>query len=360
MSLLSSISGLVATSAPPPGSIFGTPPEASTIAADVDWIYDFITWLSIFFFVLIVGLMVYFMFRYRRTEHVANTEGATHNTPLEVTWTVIPLILVIAIFYIGLVGYVHITTPPENSYEINVTGQRWFWTFNYANGAADTNVLHVPVGRPVKLTMRSDDVLHSMFVPAFRVKQDVVPGRITQLWFEATHEGEYDLYCAEYCGMNHSQMIGKVMVYSEPEFEVVIEELAAWIDKVPQELLPKAGVLLYNQCSACHSLDGSAGIAPSFAETHELFKSGGRRTLSDGRSVVVDEAYLQHSILQPLDQIVEGRPSSMPPGIGNQLGPRKVEAMVQFIMHLDEVAPDGKLIEVKREDITVTPEEPTP
>ncbi len=346
------------TAAPVPGSIFGMPEQASTIAADVDWIYDFITWVGIFFFVLIVGFMVYFMIKYRRKEHVASTVGATHNTPLEVTWTVIPLILSIAIFYVGLKGYVRITTPPENSYEIEVTAQRWFWTFNYPNGATDTNIMHVPVGRPVKLTMRSDDVLHSMFVPAFRVKQDVVPGRRTQLWFEATREGEFDLYCSEYCGMNHSQMIGKVLVYSEPEFEVVIEELAAWIDKVAPQDLYKAGVLLFNQCSACHTLDGSDGIAPSFKETHDLFKTGGTRRLADGSSVVVDETYLRNSILRPLDQIVDGRPSSMPPGIGNQLGPQKVEAMAQFIMRLDEAAPDGRLIEVNREELTAeAPEE---
>ena len=335
------------------GSTFSMPEQASTLAPDVDRIFNLINWICGFFFVVIVGAMVIFMIKYRRRAHVADTGGPTHNTPLEVTWTVIPLILVMAIFYIGLKGYVHITTPPANSYEIEVTGQRWFWTFRYPNGATETNILHVPVHRPVKLTMGSDDVIHAMFIPAFRVKQDVVPGRKTQLWFEATRQGEFDLFCAEYCGTQTSQMIGKVIVYDEDEFEVLIDDLADRIKRVPDEKLHLAGALMYNQCSSCHTLDGSKLIGPSFKETHELFKTAGTRQLTDGTSVAVDEEYLRNSILKPLDQIAKDFPSSMPPGIGTQLGDRKLQAMVQFIIHLDEVAPDGNLIEVNRQDIVV-------
>jgi cytochrome c oxidase subunit 2 len=352
-----------ATAQGTPRGMFGTPEQASTVAEEVDWIFNFITWICLFFFVLIVVLMVYFMFRYRRRAHVTETGGPTHNTALEVTWTLIPLVLVIAIFYFGLRGYVRITTPPENTYDIRVTGQRWFWTFNYPNGATETNVLHVPVNRPVKLTMRSEDVIHSVFIPAFRVKQDVVPGKKTELWFEATREGEFDLYCAEYCGTQHSQMLAKVVVHSEAEFETVIEQLAAWIDRVPDEKLHLAGALILNQCTSCHSLDGSPLIGPSFRETYDLYAAGGTRQLADGSAVAVDEAYLRSSILAPLDQIavnaVTGAPyaSSMPAGIGNQLGPRKVEAMVKLIERLDEVAPGGTLIEVSREQITAQPPE---
>ena len=340
------------------GSIFGMPEQASTVAPMVDLVYDVITWISIFFFVAIVGVMVYFMIKYRRTSHVANTEGPTHNTPLEVTWTIIPLILVIGIFYVGLKGYVHMTTPPENAYEIQVTAQRWFWTFSYPNGATETDVLHVPVGRPVKLIMRSDDVIHSLFIPAFRVKQDVVPGRRTQLWFEATREGDFDLFCTEYCGTQHSQMVGRVIVHDPDEFEVIIEESARWIDDVPDERLYLAGTQFFNQCSSCHTLDGSKLIAPSFKETHGLFASGGTRALADGSTVTVDETYIRNSILHPLDEIVDTYPSSMPPGIGTQLGERKVEAMVRFIMRLDETAPDGQLLEVTRTELTADSAEP--
>ena len=337
--------------------MFGMPEQASTIAGPVDLIYDVITWISLFFFVLIVGVMLYFMIKYRRTTHVANTGGLTHHTPLEVTWTVIPLVLVIVIFYVGLKGYVHITTPPENAYEIEATGQTWFWSFNYPNGATDTNVLHVPANWPVKITMRSDDVIHALFIPAFRVKQDVVPGRKSQLWFEATRTGEFDLFCAEYCGTQHSQMIGKTIVYEQDEFEAFIDQEALWIDKVPDDKLYLAGAFFFNQCASCHTLDGSKLIAPSFKETHELFTKGGTRTLSDGSTVTVDEDYLRNSILDPLAEIVATYPSSMPPGIGRQLGRRKVESMVQFLMHLDKMAPEGTLIEVKKEDIVVQPPE---
>ncbi len=336
------------------GSIFGMPPQASTIAPFIDLVYDLITWISIFFFGIIVVVMVYFMFKYRRTTHVADTEGPTHNTPLEVTWSVIPLILVIAMFYVGLKGYVYITTAPENSYQIQVTGQRWFWTFNHPNGASVTNVLQVPVGRPVRLLMRSDDMLHSLFIPAFRVKQDVVPGRRTELWFEATQTGDFDLFCSEYCGTKHSQMVGRVLVFEEDEFQAVITDEAEWIKRVPDERLYLAGTKFFNQCSSCHTLDGSKLIGPSFKETHDLLKSGGTRTLADGSTVKVDDEYLRQSILRPLDRIVATFPSSMPPGIGTQLGPTKVEAMVQFIQRLDETAPGGKLIEMSRDEIIGT------
>ncbi len=338
----------------PSGSIFGMPPQGSTIAPAIDLVYDIITWISIMFFVNIVVVIVYFMFKYRRTAHVANTAGPTHNTPLEVTWSVIPLILVIAMFYVGLKGYVYITTPPENSYQIQVMGQRWFWTFNHPNGAAVTNVLQVPVGRPVRLLMRSDDVIHSLFIPAFRVKQDVVPGRRTELWFEATRTGDFDLFCSEYCGTKHSQMVGRVLVYEEGKIDEVITDEAEWIKRVPDDRLYFAGTKLYNQCSSCHTLDGSKLIGPSFKETFDLLKSGGARTFADGSTVKVDQEYLRQSILHPLEHVVATYPSSMPPGIGTQLGPRKIEAMVGFISRLDETAPGGKLREMSRDEIIGT------
>lgn len=358
MNLLSTIPMMLA-SGPPSGSIFGMPPQASTVAHEVDWVYDALTWIMWAFFIVIVVVMVYFMFKYRRVSHVADTGGPTHNTPLEVTWTVIPLILVIGIFYIGLKGYVHLTTPPENSYRIDVIAKRWDWTFKYANGAAENGELHVPVNRPVVLAMTSLDVLHAPFIPAFRVKQDVVPGKMTYLWFEATHTGAYPLYCAEYCGRDHSLMRATVHVYEPDEFQVKIDEAAKWIDKVPDDKLHLAGVLIYNQCSSCHTLDGNRLIGPSFKETFEKFKKGDTRALKGGGSVKVDSAYLEHSIMQPLDQIAmetgtsQPYPPSMTVGIGQLLGERRVKAMVQFIEHLDEVAPGGKLIGVKREDIVV-------
>ncbi len=349
---------LLAASARTSGSIFGMPEQASTIAPEVDLVYDVITWISLFFFVLIVVVMVVFCVKYRRSKHPVATSDVTHNTPLEVTWTIIPLILVIAMFYVGFTGYVYITTPPENSYEITAVAQRWSWTFNYPNGASDTNVLHLPEGKPVLIHMRSEDVLHALFLPAFRVKQDIVPGKRTQLWFEATREGTFDLFCAEYCGRQHSQMVGQAIVYHPDRFETVISELAAWCEKVSVDDLPKAGAIAYNQCASCHTLDGSPLVGPSFKEVFDNFKKGATIKLKDGSTVKVDEAYIRNSILRPQDQIVvntatgQAYPASMPPGIGNQLGPCKVEAMIKFITHLDEVTDAaGKLKPVRREDL---------
>ena len=346
------------------------PPQASTIAGDVDLVYDIITWISIFFFVAIVVVMVYFMIKYRRTSHVASTEGATHHTPLEVTWTIIPLILVIAIFYVGLTGYVNITTPPENAYEIEVQATQWSWWFNYPNGAKE-QTLYVPAGQPVKLTMSSGDVLHALYIPDFRVKQDIVPGRTTELWFQTdfvnpdpkTGLTEYPLYCAEYCGTEHSDMVTSVVAMAPLAFEQFIAESAVWIDKVPDADLYKAGVLLYAQCASCHTVDGSPKIGPSFKETNELFRTGGSRRLADGSTVLVDEAYLRKSLADPLFQIAfdeaTGKPyaSSMTQGLEAQLGQRRAEAVIQFLMRLDELLPDGTLIEVNRADIVVEDQE---
>ena len=354
------ISGVIALS----GGGFWMPEQASTLAPMVDWYFMAITWVCAGFFVVIVGVMFWFMYKYRRRTHVADTGGPTHNTPLEVTWSIVPLIMVIVIFYVGLLGYLDIRIAPQNSYLIDVTGQRWTWTFSYPNGATlatPADPMLVPVNRPVKLTMRSEDVIHSMFIPAFRVKQDVVPGRVTDLWFTPTRVGKFDLFCAEYCGTQHSQMVGKVEVVDEDEFEVRMEIERQWIDKVPDENLHLAGVIIYNRCAVCHTVDGSRLIAPSFQETWKLVRkemNSGMRALADGSTVTVDEDYLLNSILKPLDQIVKDYASSMTPTIGTQLGARKVEAMIQFIMRLDEVTDDDwNLIEVNRTDIMVEAQE---
>jgi len=342
--------------APPSSSPFGMPPEASTIAPTIDLVYDIITWISIVFFVGIVAVMGWFMWKYRRTTHVADTGGPTHHTPLEVTWTVIPLILVIAMFYVGFRGYVYVTTPPENAYEVEAVAQTWFWTFNYPNGASEP-VLYVPVDEPVRIRMRSEDMLHSLYIPAFRVKQDVVPGKRTQLWFEATDPGIYPLFCAEYCGQGHSQMVTHVEVFDRDEFDVKIEDLANWIKKVPPENLYLAGAYFYNRCANCHTLDGRPLVGPSFQETHALAAEHGKRTLADGTEVVVDENYIRNSILRPLSQIAHNDatgadyPSSMPANIGTQLGDLRREAMVQFILRLDEATEDGRPKLVDRKQI---------
>ncbi|KXK31692.1 MAG: Cytochrome c oxidase subunit 2 precursor [Candidatus Hinthialibacteria bacterium OLB16] len=187
---------------------FWLPAQRSTYAGEVDALFYFILWLSVFFFSLIVGLMVYFVWKYRAREGHTSQPSPIHNTTLEVVWTIIPVLIVIVIFYMGFTGFMNIANPPQNAYEINVTGMKWKWLFTYPNGYVDEK-LHVPVNRPIRLVMTSEDVIHSLYIPAFRMKMDVVPGRYHKIWFNANKEGEYDVYCAEYCGTSHSDMITK-------------------------------------------------------------------------------------------------------------------------------------------------------
>lgn len=326
---------------------FWMPIRGSTVAPGVDLIFDVITWISIFFFILIVVLMVIFVVKYRRqsADHSASVDAATHHTPLELTWTIIPLILVIVIFYIGMQGYINIRNAPPGAYEINVTAQKWSWSFEHRNGCSSTGVLHVPVGRPVKLIMTSQDVLHSLYIPAFRVKQDVVPGRITTLWFEATAAGEYDLFCTEYCGREHSSMIARVKVYEEEEFQAAVAECANWIDDYSDERLHEAGARLYtSRCSQCHTLDGSIKIGPSFRETHEHIVNNEEREFTNADNRVVDEQYIWDSIVNPGGEVIAGFPNAMPPFQG-QLKPREIQAMISFIKRLDEFDNEGNLID---------------
>ncbi len=333
-------SPLLAAAAPRRG--FWMPEQASTVSGEIDSIFMLITWISVFFFVLIVVLMGYFMVKYRRVEGHKSAASPSHNTPLELTWTIIPVIIVIVIFYMGMTGYINLRSVPVDAYEIDVTAQKWGWTFQHPSGAIETETLTIPKGRPVRLMMTSQDVLHSLFIPAFRVKQDVVPGRYTYLWFEASATGRYDLFCTEYCGTGHATMGAVVEVYEEDEFEEKLEELLRWIEDIPEERLFVAGKRLYNRCVQCHSLDGAPGIGPSFRETHELW--GQERRLADGRTVTVDENYVKESIIYPAQDITEGYGNLMPSFRG-QLRERELRALVQFIRHLDRFDDEGNLLE---------------
>jgi len=315
------------------GGTFWMPPQASTVANHVDWIFYAIYWLSVFFFVLIVALMIWFAWKYRRSQAKTDHSAPSHHTPLEVTWTIIPLLLAIGIFYIGLDGYVELVQPPANAYEVNVTGQKWNWTFEHRNGATSTETLVVPANTPVKLTMTSTDVLHSLFIPAFRVKQDVVPGRYSYLWFEATEPGVYQLLCTEYCGTQHSQMAAFVEVLPEEDFWPRIEQDAQWLDDFTDEQLHLAGLRLHARCASCHSLEADRRMTgPSFWEAHDQW--GEERSGMPG--VIVDDNYIRESILVPQAHIVETYSAAMPSFQG-QLKEREVRALVEFIKRLDEV-----------------------
>ena len=325
MTLFATVANTLTNAAVASEGSFWFPPQASTTAATVDWVYYFIYWICVFFTVLILAAALWFVFAFR-SKKSAPAAAAAHNTALEITWTVVPGILCVFIFYFGLTGYMDTRTAPDDSYEIHVTGQKWFWTFTYPNGAI-TPELHIPAHRPVRLIMTSNDVLHSFFIPAFRTKQDVVPGRYTEEWFEATETGEFQVFCTEYCGTKHSEMLTKTFVHEQDDFD---KWLAKAGDVHEGHTPAEAGEILTKQrgCLACHSLDGSKAIGPTWKGIW-----GRSEQLSDGSSVKVDENYVRTSILQPQSQIVAGYPGSMPTFQG-QLKDRDITAIIEYFKTL--------------------------
>ena len=305
------------------------PVQASTGAPAVDRLFFFILWLSVAFFVLIVGLMVLFVVRYRRRAgRTAPDASPSHNTALELTWTIIPLILVIVIFAWGFKVFMDMSTPPGNAYEVLVTGQKWKWLFTYPNGHVDEN-LHVPVDTPVRLVMTSEDVIHSFYVPAFRMKKDVVPGRYTKAWFRANKTGEFQVYCAEYCGTSHSDMLSMVVVHEPGGFESWLDKAADFLNTMPPA---EAGAKLVAQrgCAQCHSVDGRGGIGPSFKGVF-----GHQVQLVSGPPLVADEDYIRESILEPQARVVAGYQPVMPTYKG-RLKDAEITAIIEYLKVLGQ------------------------
>ncbi|MEQ9618009.1 MAG: cytochrome c oxidase subunit II [Deltaproteobacteria bacterium] len=286
------------------------PEVASNLATKVDGVLWVITLMSLVFFVLITVLLVYFAIKYRRRREDEETPYITGNEPLEIIWTVIPSILLILLFIYGFVVFKDMKTPPEDALEVSVLGKQWLWTFEYYNGKKTLNELYVQQNRPVRMVMRADDVLHSFFVPAFRVKQDLVPGRYTQLWFTPTKIGTFDIFCAEYCGTGHSAMLGKVIVLSPEAYGIwekgiEVDDGGAVAGLPPAEL----GEKIYKEkgCNACHSIDGTTLVGPTFKGIW-----GREEEMQDGSTVTVDENYIRESILEPQTQVVKGYQPVMP------------------------------------------------
>ncbi len=307
------------------------PEVASNLASKVDGLLILITLLSLVFFILITVVLVYFAIKYRRKREDEETPYITGNEPLEIIWTVIPSILLIILFVYGYVVFKDMRTPPEDALEVTVEGKQWLWTFDYYNGKKTINELYVQHNRPVRLVMEAPDVLHSFFVPAFRVKQDLVPGRYTQLWFTPTKIGTFDIFCAEYCGTGHSAMLGKVIVLSPEAYEiwekgVKADEGAGVASLPPAEL----GEKIYKEkgCNACHSVDGSVLVGPSFKG---IF--GHAAVMQDGSSVNVDENYIKQSIIEPQAHVVKGFQPVMPSFKGI-LSDEEVTALVAYIKTL--------------------------
>jgi cytochrome c oxidase subunit 2 len=339
---------------------FWLPEGASTIAPEIDWIFNFINYINYFFFVLVVGIMFVFMWKYRQRGREVYARGPNHHTMLELGWTIIPTIIVVFIFFIGFKGFIIAKTVPDNAYQIDVTAAKWYWKFKYPNGATSDD-LYVPAGRPVKLVLRSEDVLHSFYIRDFRVKQDVVPGRYTSLWFQADNptEGEdfHHIFCTEFCGTGHSDMNRKVFVLPETEFDNWVVEQGRWLDKVSDEdLWWKAGPQLYRACASCHTLDGSVGTGPSWGNYEgngnvwERTKAGsthkidGGKNLGDiigpGKEYETPEGYLRESILNPGKHLVDPYGNVMPTFKG-QLSDRGIQALIDMMKNLDKFNKDG-------------------
>ncbi len=308
------------------------PPRGTELATQVDTTFLGIYWLSVIMFLGITIPAVYFAWRYRYKPGRV-TPHQTHNTALEVLWSAGPLILCVGLFFWGLDGYMKLVVAPGEAMEVLVTGKQWLWTFEYPDGSRTINDLHVPVNKPVKLVMTSDDVLHSFFVPNMRVKQDVVPGRYTQVWFTPIHRELTYFTCAEYCGKDHSNMKGKLTVESDEEFaNFMLTGGTEWEDYFPPKSNRQAewGKLQWERkgCNSCHTTDGSKSKGPSWKGLW-----GKTEKLKGGATVVIDEAYVRESMLQPNAKVVDGFEPVMPTFQG-LLKPREIDGLVAYIQSL--------------------------
>ena len=282
-----------------------SPPSASNFSAEYDVLFYVLLGLTLFFTVIVSLAVLIFIFRYKKGTKVSRSRPIYENLFLELTWTIVPLVLGLIMFYFGTSLYVKMRTPPKDATEIYVIGKQWMWHVEHGNGVRENNTLHVPVGKPVKLTMISQDVLHAFYIPAFRVQEHVVPGRYTQLWFTATKAGEYHLFCNMYCGTQHSEMGGKVVAMEPKEFQ---EWLANGGQSVAPMTMAQAGAQTFNKvgCNSCHGSEDTLR-APSL---YGIF--GKRRVFSDGTSAVADDEYMRSSILRPYDHITSGYGQTMP------------------------------------------------
>jgi len=298
------------------------PEAASTIAWEIDALYLFAVAMSVFFTILIFAVMIFISLKFKRRDEDFVPKPVHGSVPLEILWSVIPFIITQVLFGWGAYVFFKYSQPPVDAMDIHVVGKQWMWKIQHPEGKREINELHVPVDQPVRLIMSSEDVLHSFFVPAFRVKRDVVPGRYQKLWFEADKVGEYHLFCAEYCGNEHSKMIGTVYVMTASEYDEWLRTPGNGEEETPAQ----AGERLFSElrCESCHSAAG-VGRAPSLANIY-----GTVVTMEGGERSRVDEAYLRESILDPKRHIVAGFESTMPTFQG-QITEEQVFELIAYI-----------------------------
>ncbi len=303
------------------------PPQASTFAQNVDGLYFFIIAVSAFFALAVTVAVIAFgiIFRRRHEGEVgARIEG---NLPLELLWSIIPTVIAMVMFGWGASAFFDMRTPPQESLQLYAVGKQWMWKFQHLEGQREINELHVPVGRPIKVTVTSEDVIHSLYFPAFRTKIDAIPGRYTHLWFEATKTGTYHIFCTEYCGTNHSGMIGSVVVMEPAAYQ-------AWLAGGTTEgTLAQRGERLFTElaCNTCH-LDTGKGRGPALQNI-----LGKPVELADGTSVMVDEGYLRESIINSQAKIVKGFQPLMPAFQG-LVSEDNLVALVEYVKTLSPTA----------------------
>jgi cytochrome c oxidase subunit 2 len=289
------------------GGTFWLPPQASSYAQDTDWLFWFIFWICVFFFLLVAALVVTFAWKYRYREGVIQPDAPKHSTAMELTWTFIPTVIVLIIFVYGFKGYIRMNVPPANSMEMVVRGSMWQYQFEYPNGHTDKE-LHVPMGVPVEYILTSADVIHGFYIPAFRVKKDIVPGRYNKIWAMADHPGVYDVYCTQYCGEQHSTMRAKCYVESKADYDAWMASAVTADNTFASPV--EHGMKLYQKvgCMNCHSVDGKAGTGPTWMN---LF--GHQVVFSDGNApLIADENYIRSMIVNPNNKLVSGFQGVMP------------------------------------------------
>jgi cytochrome c oxidase subunit 2 len=355
------------------------PPQASTIAADVDGLHYFVILVTMAGATLVTLVGGYFLIRYRRSAVLADPDrrvGAMASPPLGLELGVVLGLfsLFLAWWVIGFWQFMRIRVAPENTLDIYVTGKQWMWKFAYPEGTHTIATLYVPAGRPVKLVLSSRDVIHSFYVPDFRVKQDAVPGRFTTMWFQADKPGRHEILCTEYCGISHSTMRGEVVVLTPEDYEKWLGASSPEPQLLGQEDIPPAVVTqydvpepvrLYTQgervaaekgCLRCHTLDGTPHLGPTWAGLY-----GSSVPLADGTTVKVDAAYITESMMEPLAKLHAGYSPIMPSYRG-QIQPGETGAIVELIKHLRDVQPkpgaDAPLWPVAPSGVPVGEEKP--
>ena len=333
---------------------FWLEPAASTSAREHDLVFYTVLYVTGFFFALVVTLMLAFIVLYRRRKGVPDRHGPTHNTPLELFWTLVPLGVVITFFVMGLRAFIDFDTLPPDADAIDVEARQWAFSFTYPNGAV-TDRLYLRVDRPVILQLHSADVLHSLYIPAFRVQRNAVPGRITEMWFQPTEIGVYHVFCTQYCGDGHALMTTEAEVLDETGYSAKLAEAAnIFVDPATRQPLPyaKVGERLYKTsgCSQCHSVDGSTSTGPTWQGLYKrdhafsVAPEGYSLTAADGDAKW--DAYLRESVLDPGAKIVQGYQNVMPPEAsrfsGSAAKDKKLAAVVEYVKSLDNHGPGGK------------------